>query len=173
MNIPRNLLVGEGLTITKLNRYVRDNTNYLFSRPMRVVTSRNLSNLIVTSPTPVPIDDSLYALKITMVGNEAKIWIKGLFMTDNATTTQGAAFDFLIDNFFYASSMNSSPHTRGLTFVLGKTTANYEQSFYCETIVQNLSPGIHTFKPRWFRLIGSTATLIRSGALFQVGVMEI
>lgn len=173
---PKTWNIGEELNVQKLNTYLRDNENYLLSRPKHVITHRNYDVDISASLSvnnPIPVDDSVYTLQLDLKSDKIQVWMMATCMVNNITTTRGIAFDFLLNDTIYLSSMTSTALGRGLVS-MGAKTAVVRQQLSFITNISGLTPGLITLKWRW-QSFGATigGIIMRTNAFLQIGVMEI
>src|SRR5258705_10834049 len=90
---PPTFTSGQVITATDLNTYVRDNTNYLLSRPKNAVKRDNNANYNTTSATFVDIDGTNLSITLSINGSAVLLAFSG---TVNSSSNQ-PSFDFTVD----------------------------------------------------------------------------
>src|SRR5260370_40838420 len=98
---PATFSTGQLIGATDLNTYVRDNTNYLLTRPKTVIKRDNNADYTTTSTTFVDIDSTNLAITMTISGSAVLLNLQAGAGYTGAL--QVAAFDFQIDGTPYAS----------------------------------------------------------------------
>src|SRR5258708_31488085 len=100
---PATFSTGQLIGATDLNTYVRDNTNYLLTRPKNAIKRDNNANYTSTSTSFVDIDGTNLVIVLTTYGSTVLLNFQGVY-DYNAGTYVTAAFDFTIDGNRYASA---------------------------------------------------------------------
>ncbi len=164
---------GQPLTATDLNK-LSTMFRYLYDRPSVVATVRGSGSDITTaSTTNVAVDDGQFALTLVTTGSALRIELD--CHVAHSVAANFIAFDVLIDDTNYASSMTGTPATQGLWSPRIPTAAGIYpfSGAHVLTLGQLTPAGSHTFKLRW-RTQAATATLkLGSGYLFQFRIREI
>jgi hypothetical protein len=142
---PPTFTSGQVITATDLNTYLRDNENYLLSRPKNFVKHDNNADYTTTSSSFVDIDGTNLTITLTLSGSAVLLSFTAVI---NDSSNQ-PAFDFTVDGTRVGGS------TDGLMTISGGNGR------YCATmvaLVTGLSAAAHTFKVQW-RAVSGTATL--------------
>src|SRR5258706_5274648 len=90
---PPTFTSGQVITATDLNTYLRDNPNYLLSRPKNAVKRDNNANYTTTSASFVDIDGTNLSITLSVSGSAVLLAFSG---TVNASSTH-TAFDFTVN----------------------------------------------------------------------------
>jgi hypothetical protein len=141
---PATWTPGQVVTASDLNTHLRDNLNFLFSRPNSVIKRDNNANYTTTSTSFVDVDGTNLKITLTITGSV-------VLLAFTVMATSNAIFDILIDSTRYASGGND-----GLLAAQDASSARGPVS--AALLITGLSAGAHTFKLQWKAVTG-TATL--------------
>lgn len=169
---PSDWAGGLGITATELNK-ISNNLRYLFAPARAVATVRGAgSDITTTSTTITAVDDGQFALSLDTCGRDILIMLNA--HVAHSVAANFVAFDVIIDDTNYASTLTGTGATQGLFSHRNPTAAGIYQCSGQHIIpAGSISPnGIHTFKLRW-KAQAATATLkLGSGYMFQFVVAE-
>jgi hypothetical protein len=141
---PATWTPGQVVTATDLNTHLRDNLNFLLSRPNNVIKRDNNANYTTTATSFIDADGT--NLKITLSITGSAVLLGFTLMASN-----NSRFDLLIDGTRYDSG--------ALEGLLGAPDASLTLApVSASVLVAGLSAGAHTFKLQW-RATAGTATL--------------
>src|SRR5258708_21260142 len=139
---PATFSTGQLIGATDLNTYVRDNTNYLLTRPKNAIKRDNNANYTSPSTSFGDIDGTNLVIVLTTYGSTVLLNFQGVY-DYSAGPYVTAEFDFTIDGNSYASA-----GVDGL--MLSPNTATGKDGFISMTaLITGLSAGSHTFKVQW------------------------
>jgi hypothetical protein len=141
---PATWTPGQVITATDLNTHLRDNLNFLFSRPNSVIKRDNNANYTTTSTSFVDVDGTNLKITLTITGSV-------VLLVFTVMASSNAVFDILIDSTRYASGGND-----GLLATQDASSSRGPVS--AALLITGLSAGAHTFKLQWKAVTG-TATL--------------
>ncbi len=146
---PTTWVASSVVSAANLNEQVRDNFNYLLSRPRQAIRRTAGSDYETTSTTFTPIDATHLSITLTMSGSVVLLGFSGV-----AEVTGGgsnAYYDLEIDGVRYSPTANGS-----LQAPFSGANAPVQLSL----IITGLSVGSHTFRPLWRSVSGGTARLL-------------
>lgn len=145
---PSTWAAAQVVTATQLNQQLRDNLNYLLSRPHQRIIRTAAANYTTTSTTFVDIDTTHLSLNVTLSGSAVLVGFSGITELSAGQTT---CFDFTVDDVRYtttADGLVAGYILTGITHMPVTFTA----------LVMGLTVGSHTFRPVW-RVSSGTGTL--------------
>lgn len=137
---PITWTAGSVVGASQLNQQVRDNLNYLLSRPHQVI--KRDATYTTTSTAFVEMDSVNLSITLTLSGSAVLVGF-------SATIVNPAQFDLSVDGVRYTSFANGLIyHNIGFAYSVPISYA---------VLVNGLSVGSHTFQPLW-RVPGAFAT---------------
>ncbi|PJF30840.1 MAG: hypothetical protein CUN51_06550 [Candidatus Thermofonsia Clade 1 bacterium] len=145
---PTTWVSAQVVTATQLNEQLRDNMNYLLSRPHQRIIRVASSNYTTTSTTFVDIDATNLSITLTISGSAVLVGFSGVAEVNSGPFY---CFDFTVDGNRYTTVSN------GLLEVHTATGFIHVPASYT-ALVMGLTVGSHTFRPVW-RATSGTATL--------------
>jgi hypothetical protein len=129
---PITWAAGSVVGASQLNQQVRDNLNYLISRPHQVI--KRDATYSTTSTVFVEMDSVNLSINLTLSGS-------AVFVGFSASVVNPAQFDLSVDGVRYTSFANGLlSHTIGFA---------YSAPISYAVLVNGLSVGSHTFRPLW------------------------
>ncbi len=164
---PREWVVGEGITATKLNE-ISESINYVHDKPKSIVTIFGSgADLTTTSTTIVAVDDAQFTLSLQVIAGESVV-VALVVDTTGSTTNINPVYDVIIDDTTYVSSNTATPLTAGLWTRYTPTAATSVSGLpAAPVIITGLVAGVHTFKLRWKVSAAGTATLYLNAKFCQ------
>lgn len=142
---PLTWSAGSVVSAANLNEQVRDNHNYLISRPHQRII-RAVSDYSTTSTTFVNIDATNLSIDLTTSGTAVLVGFNGVIRQ-----TESVYLDLNVDGTRYANTTN------GIGIATISSTANDQLSGFV-VLVTGLSVGSHQFRPMW-RVASGTGVL--------------
>lgn len=143
---PTTWVASTVVSAATLNEQVRDNFNYLLSRPHQAIRRTAGADYATTSTTFVNIDATNLSIDLTMSGSTVLVLFNGVFRN-----TETVYVDFSVDGTRHANT------TEGIGLATLQTTSNYMLAGYA-VLVTGLSVGAHQFRPMW-RVASGTGAL--------------
>lgn len=146
---------GEKARSTDLNDHVSDNLDYLFERPLGVVTLNQSGNYVSTSTAWVDVHGAELAVTLTLAGTRARVHFQGNFHGE--TSSPGTCYIFLdvsVDNVRQA----------GDDGIISGQAGDFPAAF--TWVIEGLTPGSHTFRLMWKALasVGTPTATLYAGA---------
>lgn len=137
---PRTWVASEVPTAANFNAHVRDNLNYLLTRPGAAVKRDNGATYTTTSASFANVDGTNLTATINIAGGKALVYFAGVAA---GSDTQKISFDFTVDGTRYGAAgadgmVHASIVGAGATNGVGFTA-----------MVTGLSVGSHTFTLQW------------------------
>jgi hypothetical protein len=132
--IPPTFTPGQVITATDLNNYLRDNVNYVYSRPDSAILRSNGGNYSTTTviPTFVNVDGTNLSIALNMLGTAVLV---GFTVGVSFPVFPGACFDVTMDGV-----------RLGAAFPNGLIIEQPNVGFISYSVlVRGISPGSHTF----------------------------
>ena len=156
--------ISEVLSSAEMNTYLSDNTQYLYDEitysPAEYTYTRvGAVNYTTTSETLVDIDDPNMVATITTDGGDVRVTFAATAYRTSGTA-MNAFFAVLYDGSIYQPIQVEVDQLPGV---------NVSFSY----VFNNVSAGSHTFRMRWRRGIGETATLGLYGQYAHFSVREL
>ncbi len=146
---PATWTPGQVITATDLNTHLRDNLNFLLSRPNSVIKRDNNANYTTTSNSFVDVDGTNLKITLTITGSVVLLGF-------TVMATSNVIFDILIDSTRYASG--------GIDGLMATVDASSNRAPVSATLlITGLSAGGHTFKLQWKAVTGTAILYSGSG----------
>jgi hypothetical protein len=154
---PITWTAGTVVGAANLNEQLRDNFNYLLSRPRQAIKRTAGADYTTTSTSFVNIDATNLSINLTMSGSAVLVAFSGVLRQ-----TESVFLDFSVDGTRHANTSN------GIGVATLTSTANDQLAGYT-ILVTGLSVGSHTFNAMW-RVASGTGVLraINSPVFFSV-----
>lgn len=146
---PLTWTAGSVVSAASLNEQVRDNFNYLLSRPRQAIKRTAASNYETTSTTFTPIDATHLSITLTLSGSAVLLGFSGV--AEVPSGGGNAYYDMQIDGVRYSPTANGS---------LQAPFSGANTPVQLSLLITGLSVGSHTFLPLWRSVTGSTARLL-------------
>ncbi|MFQ3536758.1 MAG: hypothetical protein SNJ58_12870 [Aggregatilineales bacterium] len=142
---PTTWSAAQVVTATQLNEQLRDNLNYLISRPHGRVLHTAASNYTTSSPSFADIDPTNLSLSLTLSGSAVLVGFSGLVETGSGVM---ACFDLSVDGVRFTAA----PHGLVAPYILAGVP-RWPVSY--TVLVVGLTVGSHVFGPMWCAVGGS------------------
>lgn len=144
---PKTWVAGNTLTAAELNEQVRDNLDFLFSKPISVSNLDEAANYTTTSTTFVDVDATDLGRTITTSGGDVLVWCSNIYM--KATARVGVFFNIDVNGSLVAAHDGIAKATFVDAIALDSLgTGNYAVLSFA-FVVENVASGSNTFKLQW------------------------
>lgn len=173
---PQTWVDGNVLTAAELNEQVRDNLNFLFSKPGDNYVMNEAADYTTTSTLFVDVDATNLALTITTGGGDVLIWFNGVM--SGTGTPSYLSVDVLLDGSRLAGDDGILTLGSNNNGIISQYQGDKWQNMGFAYLKTGLSAGSHTFKLQW-KVSTGTATLYAGAATTyfdihpQFGVKEL
>jgi hypothetical protein len=148
-NTPKTWTPGEALSASELNDNLRDDLNYLLSRPGDGVQYDNGANYTTTSDTFTPVDGTNLSITLTTAGGKIAC---GFSAVCPGLTSTVMDFDITVDG-----TRIGAAGANGL-YRAATPGSNLDFQVSFTVVKTGLTPGSHTVQVVWKRHTSGTGT---------------
>lgn len=136
----------------KMNERLRTPLIYEFKRPM-LLLSHYGGDIAALATSWIAVDDTKFRGEFTNQYPNILIRVTGHART--STAGGNIAFDILIDDAYYVSSLKDTPYTSGLSFNSTPATG-IDEEIDMIAVLLDVTPGKHSYSLHWKGSSGST-----------------
>jgi hypothetical protein len=147
---PQTWVAATVVSAAQLNEQLRDNLNYLLSRPHQRIIRTAAADYTTTSTTFVDIDSTNLSITLAVSGSAVMVGFSGMAQFVNVGSHP--VFDFTVDGVRYTTTSS------GLVGYEGTSGAFVGTVTYTALVV-GLTVGTHVFRPVWRNATTGTVTL--------------
>lgn len=168
---PRTFVAGKALTATQMNE-ITNNISYLYTRPQKLITVRGSGANPTTASTSFGDVDAQFSFSLETSGGAVEFNL--LAMLSNTTLNTLTAFDILMDNTTYLSSLTNTALNGGIWSWKENVAAYIDSAKVTPYRVEAgvIPAGIHTYKLQWRVSAGTTTLYLAAGYLCQFSAVE-